>query len=194
MAKATPTATDQPTENASTLMGAIEAILLSIERPVSAARLAEAGSTDRDEPPTEASVRQAIESLNDSYESTGRVFRIEHVAGGYRLMTLPAYADAVAAFQRDRAPARLSRAGMETLAIIAYKQPVTRAELEAIRGVSCGEILKTLMDRRLVTITGRAEVLGRPMLYGTTRQFLDLFGLASIQDLPRPEEFVPADA
>ena len=77
---------------------------------------------------------------------------------------------------------------MGTLSIIAYRQPITRAELEAIRGVACGEVVRTLMDRRLVKITGRAEELGRPMLYGTTRQFLDTFGLASVKDLPKPEE------
>ena len=84
---------------------------------------------------------------------------------------------------------RLSKPALETLAIIAYRQPVTRAELEAIRGVACGEVVRTLMERRLVKITGRAEELGRPMLYGTTRQFLDTFGLASVKDLPKPEDF-----
>ena len=91
-------------------------------------------------------------------------------------------------------PSRLElplRAAVETLAIIAYKQPITRAQLEAIRGVSCGEVIKSLMDRRIITIKGRAEELGRPMLYGTTRQFLDHFGLASIKDLPTVQELKP---
>ena len=84
---------------------------------------------------------------------------------------------------------RLSRAALETLSIIAYRQPVTRASLEAIRGVACGEILRALLERRLVMIKGRAEELGRPMLYGTTKHFLDVFGLSSLKDLPKPEEF-----
>jgi segregation and condensation protein B len=107
-------------------------------------------------------------------------------------MTLPEHAETLAEFHRSRLPGKLSRAAVETLAIIAYKQPITRAQLEAIRGVSCGEVLKSLMERRIVTIKGRAEELGRPMLYGTTKQFLDQFGLASINDLPTPAELRPA--
>ena len=90
---------------------------------------------------------------------------------------------------RSRASTRLSKPALETLAIIAYRQPITRAELEAIRGVACGEVVRSLMERKMVKITGRAEELGRPMLYGTTRQFLDTFGLSSVKDLPKPEEF-----
>lgn len=130
----------------------------------------------------------AVTELNAVYESTGRSFRIEAVAGGYRVMTLSKYAPDLARLRNAKVSSKLSRAAVETLAIIAYKQPMTRAELEAIRGVSCGEVLKSLLERRLVTIKGRAEELGRPMLYGTTREFLDHFGLASIKDLPTVEE------
>lgn len=133
-------------------------------------------------------ITDAIASLNTDYERTGRAFRIEEVAGGYRVLTLPAFAPAVAAYQKSRQSSRLTRASIETLAIIAYRQPITRAELEAIRGVSCGEVLRSLMERRLVTMKGRAEEVGRPMLYGTTKQFLDVFGLASIKDLPTIQE------
>jgi segregation and condensation protein B len=135
-----------------------------------------------------ARVGDAVAALNASYERTGRSFRVEAVAGGYRVMTLSRYAADIARLRSVKVSARLSRAAVETLAIIAYKQPITRAELEAIRGVSCGEVLKSLLERRLVTIKGRAEELGRPMLYGTTREFLDHFGLASIKDLPTIEE------
>lgn len=126
--------------------------------------------------------------LNQQYEATGRAFRIEQLSGGYRMMTLAEHAGVLAKFHHSKPPAKLSRAAVETLAIIAYKQPLTRAQLEAIRGVACGEVLKTLLDRRLVGIKGRAEELGRPMLYGTTPQFLAQFGLASIKDLPAPTE------
>ena len=129
-----------------------------------------------------------MEGLNAEYERTGRSFRIEQVAGGYRVMTLPRFAEVVAAFQGSRMRSSLSHAALESLAIIAYKQPVTRAQLEAIRGVACGEVLRSLIDRRLVTIAGRAEELGRPLLYGTTKQFLETFGLSSIKDLPSIEE------
>lgn len=133
-------------------------------------------------------IEDAVEKLNAAYEAGGRAFRIEQVAGGYRLMTLPEYAQAIAAFHRERAASRLSKAAVETLAIVAYRQPITRAQLEAIRGVGCGEVLRSMMDRRLVTIKGRAEELGRPILYGTTREFLDAFGLASLKDLPTVSE------
>jgi segregation and condensation protein B len=103
-------------------------------------------------------------------------------------MTLPAFAPAVAAFHRARAGGKLSRAAVETLAIIAYKQPLTRAQLEAIRGVSCGEVLRSLLERRLVEIKGRAEELGRPLLYGTGKPFLDAFGLGTLKDLPTASE------
>lgn len=181
----------------------IEAVLLSVDKAVAPQKLAEAlsggggpgaeGETGGPEGDEEASVdvqavHRAVESLNGVYERTGRSFRIESVAGGLRVMTLPEHAGVIARFQQSRQSQRLSKPALETLAIIAYRQPITRADLEAIRGVSCGEVLKSLLERKLVTITGRAEVLGRPMLYGTTKQFLDTFGLGSVKDLPKPEE------
>jgi len=129
-------------------------------------------------------VRAGVEHLNQLYTETGRSFRIESLAGGFRVMTLPEFAGAIAAFQGARARTSLSPAALEALAIVSYKQPITRAKLEAIRGVACGEILRSLMERRLVTIVGRAEELGRPMLYGTTARFLEVFGLSSLKDLP----------
>lgn len=165
------------------LAPSLEAVLLSLDRPISAAKLAEAMGVPGAEP-----IDLAVKELNASYESSGRAFRIESVAGGYRFMTMPAFAPVVAAFHRARAGNKLGRAAIETLSIIAYKQPITRAHLEAIRGVGCGEILRSLMDRRLVTIKGRAEELGRPILYGTTKEFLDAFGLATLKDLPSAAE------
>jgi segregation and condensation protein B len=200
------------------LAPAIEAILLTVDRPVAPGRLAEAlglappapAEPSESEPPTPARRRgrkaagepsgasrapaaaeliaQAVESLNRVYIDTGRAFRIEQVAGGYRVMTLAEFAPILAAFHKSRSSSRLSRAAVETLAIIAYRQPLTRAHLEAIRGVGCGEVLRSLMERKLVTIKGRAEELGRPILYGTTKEFLDAFGLASLKDLPNASE------
>ena len=182
----------------------LEAVLLSVDRPTPGERLAEGLQLVRPKglgddaacDPAElaaaaAIIADAVKLLNAQYIETHRSFRIESVAGGFRLMTLPAFAEKIAEYHKTRISGKLSRAAVETLAIIAYKQPLTKAALEAIRGVSCGEVLKTLMDRRLVTIKGRAEELGRPMLYGTTKQFLDQFGLASIKDLPSPSEFKP---
>lgn len=138
-----------------------------------------------------AAIQDAVKTLNRIYAETGRSFRVEQVAGGLRMMTLPNFGVDIASLHGATGESRLSRSAVETLAIIAYRQPVTRATLEAIRGVSCGETLKTLMDRRLVTIAGRAEELGRPMLYATTRQFLELFGLKSLKDLPSAEDLGP---
>ncbi|MBY0261687.1 MAG: SMC-Scp complex subunit ScpB, partial [Phycisphaerales bacterium] len=118
-------------------------------------------------------------------------FRIERIAGGYRVMTLPAFGPVLEAYHGKRERHALSRAAIETLAIIAYKQPITRAALESIRGVACGEVLRSLMERRLVTIVGRAEEVGRPMLYGTSKAFLETFGLASVKDLPSVDDLRP---
>lgn len=188
----------------------IEALLMSVDRAIPTDRIAvavglvpeDAQVADDDvlRPPMDARAREealatvdeAISQLNAAYEQTGRSFRVARLAGGHRVTTLAAFASVIANFHRQRLSSKLSRPAVETLAIIAYRQPITRAELESIRGVACGEVLKSLIDRRLVTIKGRAEELGRPLLYGTTKQFLDQFGLASIKDLPAPTELRPA--
>jgi len=156
----------------------VEAVLVTSERPVREARLVEATELSA------ADVRAAIASLNDTYEDSNRVFRITAVADGWQMLTLPEVAPVLARLLAARQQARLSQAAMETLSIIAYRQPVLRAEIEAIRGVACGEVLRGLLERRLIRIAGRAEELGRPMLYGTTREFLRIFGLSGIDDLP----------
>ena len=161
----------------------VEAALLTAERAVTGGKLAEALGLDASGP-----VTGAIRWLNEQYEETGRSFRIEEVAGGWRVMTLPEYADVLKAMHKSKGPGKLSAAALETLAIVAYKQPVLRAELESIRGVACGETLRGLMEHHLIRITGRAEEIGRPMLYGTTKQFLEVFGLSSLKDLPKVDE------
>jgi segregation and condensation protein B len=188
---APPTDSAAPTIDPALIAGSVEAILLSSDRPIPPAKVADAlGPTFAAQGiANPAAIKRAVEHLNEAYAREGRSFRIEAVSGGLRLMTRPEYAEVLARFHGQRGQTRLSRAAIESLAIIAYKQPITRAEIESIRGVASGEILRTLMERRLVTITGRAEELGRPMLYGTTRQFLEVFGLASLKDLPPPEEF-----
>ncbi len=167
---------DQP------LTARIEALLISSDRPLSEARLsALLGLPGKG---TAQQVKDAIDELNESYQSTQRAFVIERLAGGWQIMTKSEYGDLLAQLHADRQQSRLSQAALETLSIIAYRQPVMRAEIEAIRGVGCGEVLRGLLERRLVKITGRAEELGRPMLYGTTQEFLKVFGLAGLDDLP----------
>lgn len=180
-------ATSTHPTDAPALIAAVEAVLLTSSRPLAPAAIAAAVSTGGAPVPAEQ-VDGLVQALNASLDATGRAARVERVAGGYRLMTRPEHAPVLASIKQQHLHAKLSRAAVETLAIIAYKQPITRADLESIRGVACGEVLRSLMERRLVTIDGRAEEPGRPMLYGTTREFLDQFGLATIKDLP------PADA
>ena len=157
----------------------IEAVLMTVDRPLGDRALAEAAGVD--------GVELAISELNDSYESTGRTFRIVRVASGWQVMTMPESAPGLSRLHAQRQQTHLTPAAMETLSIIAYRQPVMRAEIEAIRGVACGEVLRGLLERRMVRIAGRAEELGRPMLYGTTKDFLRVFGLSGIDDLPEVE-------
>lgn len=169
---------------------AVEAMILTSDRPLGATKIAQAlGLMAQGD--GAKTVKDAVEALNLAYEREGRSFRIELVAGGYRVMTLAEFAPAIHALRGARESARLSRAGVETLAIIAYRQPIGRAEIEAIRGVACGEVLRTLLERRLIDIVGRAEELGRPMLYGTTKAFLEAFRLGSLKDLPNVGELFP---
>ncbi len=161
----------------------VEAVLITTDRPLASAKLGQmlGGVATRD-------VDDAIAALNEVYAESERSFRVERLAGGWQIHTLPAYRTVLAAHLRARADTRVTPAAMETLAIIAYRQPILRADIESIRGVASGEVVRGLMDRKLVKIVGRAEELGRPMLYGTTRQFLEVFGLADLKDLPKIEE------
>ncbi len=169
-------------EDEITLESVIEAILFASDEPLSANRLAGI---------TETSIKQVnrhIDNLNKKYTSNKNAFRIEKIAGGYQMMTLSDYNHWLKKLLRARSDSKLSAAALETLAIIAYKQPVIRADIEAIRGVQAGELIRSLMYKGLVKIVGRAEVLGRPILYGTTKKFLEVFGLNSLKDLPKVEE------
>ena len=165
----------------------VEAALLTSDRPMAAARIAEALGVKG----AYKAVEEAIGELNELYGRTGRSFRVEQVAGAWQVVTLPKYADVLDGLKRTKNEGRLSTAQLETLAIVAYKQPIVRADIEAVRGAASGEVLRTLMDKHLVKIVGRAEEIGRPMLYGTTKQFLEVFGLGSLKDLPKVDELKP---
>jgi segregation and condensation protein B len=131
----------------------------------------------------------AIEEIRADYARDGRGLQLVDVAGGFQFTTRPEYNDWVRELLDPRAPTRLSVQALETLAVIAYKQPVTLPEIIDLRGVKSGGVIKTLLEKRLIRITGRKEVVGRPMLYGTTKEFLLHFGLKDVLDLPRIEEF-----
>jgi segregation and condensation protein B len=172
-----------PADVVTDMESVVEAILFASDEPLTAARLVsvvETGSVKQ--------IRQSVKNLNRKYAGGNCAFRIEQIAGGYQMMTLPPYNHWLKKLLRVRRDSKLTQASLETLAIIAYKQSIIRADVEAIRGVSSGEVIRNLMYKGLVKIVGRAEVLGRPMLYGTTRKFLDIFGLNSLKDLPKVEE------
>lgn len=160
----------------------IEAILFATHDPVSAQKLSSLikGSDTR-------AIRKSINDLKQEYDASGRGFTLVEVAGGYQLLSRKEFSDYIRELHRSYAEAKLSQAALETLAIIAYKQPVLRAEIEAIRGVQAGPLLRSLTDRDLAKIVGRADTLGRPALYGTTRRFLERFMLKSLKDLPQAE-------
>jgi len=176
-------ASETPSQNVTT-DSVIEAILFATDEPLSAERLVTISQFNGGV----KQVKKCIETLNKQYVETGRAFRIEEIAGGFQMMTLPEYNNWLKNLLRQRADNKLSPAALETLAIISYKQPIIRADIEAIRGVACGEIVRTLMYKGLVKIVGKAEILGRPLLYGTTKKFLQVFGLNDLKDLPKAEE------
>ena len=161
----------------------VEALLFASDAPLTAGELARI-----DPALDEEMVEQIVAELRAEYERQERAFDILEIAGGYQLLTRPEFAHALERFDTVPASSRLSSPALETLAIIAYRQPVGRAEVEEIRGVAAGGVLKTLQERGLVEVVGRGEGLGRPLLYGTTRYFLEHFGFRTLDDLPRPEE------
>jgi segregation and condensation protein B len=138
-----------------------------------------------------AEVRRLVRTLQGFYDQDGTAFQVEELAGGYQLLTRPEFHPWLVRLRRTGHDLRLSPAARETLAIVAYRQPIMRADVEAIRGVQCGEMLRQLMEKGLIRIAGRHDSLGRPVLYGTTRKFLQLLGLKSLRDLPLAEELRP---
>ncbi len=164
----------------------VEALLFASDEPVPVERLADAAG----EEVTVEQVRQAVGDLVQEYDATGRAFTVEEIAGGFQLFTRPEHNKYLKKLLRARQQARFTQAALETLAIIAYKQPIMRAEIEDIRGVACGDMIRTLMEKGLVRIAGRSEQLGRALLYGTTKKFLQVFGLGSVKDLPDAKQLV----
>lgn len=140
-----------------------------------------------------ARIPDLVAEINEELTREGRPYEIAEVGGGYQFRTRPEYAEVIRAAQPDR-KLRLSRAALETLAVIAYRQPLTRAELEEMRSVDCGAVMKGLLERSLLRIVGRRDAPGRPVLYGTSAEFLETFGLRSLRDLPTLREFALADA
>jgi segregation and condensation protein B len=164
------------------LQAAIEALLFSSDQPLPMSLLVESLESDP------AAVTEALLALSAAYTAREAGVELREIAGGWQFVTAPAQSEWVGRMLRGKRRMRLSRAALETMAIVAYKQPVTKSEIEAIRGVDASAVLATLLERNLVTIRGRSKVVGRPLLYGTTMEFLEYFGLRDLSELPRPEE------
>jgi segregation and condensation protein B len=161
----------------------VEAALFAADEPLTLRRLAEvADLADAIE------ARRLVRKLHGLYERGQSAFSVEELAGGFQLFSRPEFHPWLARMRHSQNDLRLSPAARETLAIVAYRQPIMRADIEAIRGVQCGEVLRLLMEKGLVRIAGRHDSLGRPVLYGTTKRFLQAFGLRSLTDLPEAEQ------
>jgi segregation and condensation protein B len=160
----------------------VEAALFLASEPLSARKIASAAALS-----DTAEARRLIKRLRELYDADATAFQVEEIAGGFQLLTRPAYRPWLVRAQRTGTEVKLSPAALETLAVVAYRQPVPRADVEAVRGVGCGELLTHLMEKGLIKIVGRQESLGRPVLYGTTKRFLQAFGLGSLKDLPNYE-------
>lgn len=164
----------------------IEAFIFSADTPLTLDRLCTLLARNRSD------IRSVLEVLQQEYSDSERGFYLANVAGGYQFRTHAELAPFLRKLRKDRAT-KFSQAAMETLAIIAYRQPVTRAEIEYLRGVDSGGVMKTLLDKNLLRILGKKDVPGRPLMYGTSRYFLELFGLHSLDDLPTLKEFSALD-
>jgi segregation and condensation protein B len=165
----------------------LEALIFASSEPVSTAAIRRAlGAL------TPARIEEAVALINAALSQSGRPYEIAAIAGGYQFRTRPEFGDFLAGAQPERR-VRLSKAALETLAVIAYRQPVTRPEIEQVRSVDCGPVLRSLMERDLVRIVGRRDAPGRPPLYGTTSSFLETFGLRSLRDMPSLREVASAE-
>ena len=173
-----------------TYTSVIEALIFSSDEPISENEIIRAikGIDGEEIEINSDDVHSAVEELNKKYDENGNSFKIRKIANGFIFATTEINAKYVGFLSSEKSKRRLSQAALETLAIIAYKQPVTKPELEQIRGVNSDYILNTLLEKNLITITGRAETIGRPLLYGTTTEFLKYFGLFNLSDLPKPRE------
>lgn len=175
-----------------TLKSLIEALVFAAKEPLTIKQLQalyESQGNDAEERRIEpAEVSQIIQELNGEFAAAEKPYRIIPLAGGFQFATQPEYAEWLGKLYKEQARRRLSQSSIESLSIIAYKQPISKPEIESIRGVNCDYVLKTLLEKELVTIVGRAPTPGRPLLYGTTREFLKHFGLNDVSDLPRPRE------
>ncbi len=167
----------------------IESVIFSSEQPISLKEIKNCLEQSMEAKLKKGLLEEAMQNLLEKYQGEEFAFEIIEISGGYQFLTKGAYHHTIGTLLKQKAKKRLSKAALETLAIIAYKQPVTKSEAEAIRGVSCDYSIQKLLEKELITIVGRSEGPGRPLLYATSEKFMNYFGLKSIQDLPKLKEF-----
>jgi segregation and condensation protein B len=167
----------------------IEALIFSTEHPITPEEIQFCLREGIDAPITLDDVYNIIEAIKTKYYDEKHFFELAEIANGYQFLTKSTYHDIIAIHIKQKSKKRLSRAALETLSIIAYKQPVTKVDIEQIRGVNCDYAIQKLLEKELITITGRSATPGRPLLYGTSAKFMDYFGLQSLNDLPKIKEF-----
>jgi len=166
------------------LKSAVEALIFASERPVTLEQLKKVLGN-----PEPGQLRKVVDELKGEYEAENRGFRIAEIAGGFQMITASGFAPFLKKLYKDRSVDKLSKPALESLAIIAYKQPLTKSEIESLRNVNVDGVMKSLLEKNLIRISGRKKIPGRPFVFGTTRQFLEHFGLKSLDDLPKFEDF-----
>ena len=171
----------------------IEALVFVTQEPITRDEIRKVLLEVFDTKITRGAVDSCLRELQNKYASDDFSFELVHIAGGYKFMTKGAYHETLAVFLKQASNKKLSRAALETLSIIAYKQPVVKSEIEKIRGVNCDYSIQKLLEKELVEILGRDEGPGRPLIYGTSERFMDYFGIADIKDLPKTKDFKMAD-
>jgi segregation and condensation protein B len=171
----------------------IESLIFTAKQPITIAEIGEALEHTFEMQFRKVEIKEAIGEIEEKYQDGQFSFEVVGIADGYQFLTKGAYFNTVAMYLKQTTKKKLSRAALETLSIIAYKQPVSRPEMEKIRGVSCDYALQKLLEKELVTIVGRSESVGKPLLYGTSEKFMDYFGLKSLEDLPKPKDFTMPD-
>lgn len=171
----------------------IESLIFSADRPISRDEIQDCLEITFETGVAPEEIDQVVIDLQQRYSEGDYSFELVEIAGGYQFMTKPAYHAAVHTYLRQTAKKRLSAAALETLSIIAYRQPVPKSEMEAIRGVSCDYSIQKLLEKELIVISGRGDTVGKPLLYSTSEKFMDYFGLKTMNDLPKLKDFKQAD-
>ena len=172
----------------------IEALIFTAEQPIALSEIKTCLETTHEADFREEDILKSIDALRTRYADEMYALELLKIAGGYQFMTKPAFHPVVGQYLKQTTKKRLSRAAMETLSIIAYKQPCTKSEMEKIRGVSCDYAVQKLLEKELVDIKGRSDGPGKPLIYGTSDKFMDYFGLKSLDDLPKPKDFKEPDS